>query len=107
MDIFGGGAPAPAPAAAPAQALVIDIFEKAGLKIQFHCRREAAPGTSSMMARFGNMSAMPMSNFVFEAAVPKYLQLKMEPATSQVLLPQTSNVSQSMSVVNTTNGEKP
>ncbi len=47
-----------------------------------------------------------ISSFVFEAAVPKYLQLKMDPATSQVLAPQSSNVSQSMVVVNTTNGEK-
>jgi AP-1 complex subunit gamma-1 len=107
LDIFGGGAPAPTPATAPMQATVIDIFEKAGLKIQLQCRREAAPGTSTMTARFGNMTGMPMSNFTFEAAVPKYLQLKMESATSPVLMPQTSDVTQSMTVVNTTNGEKP
>jgi len=39
--------------------------------------------------------------------VPKYLQLKMEPASSQVLTPQSTNVTQSMAVANTTNGEKP
>lgn len=83
----------------------MDVFDKSGLKIQFSCRRDAS-GTC-IMARFGNMSSMPMTNFVFEAAVPKYLQLKMEPATSQILAPQTSNVTQSMVVVNTTNGEKP
>jgi len=106
MDIFGGGGAAPAPAAAASQELPpMDVFDKAGLKIQFSCRRDAS-GTS-ITARFGNMSSMPMTNFVFEAAVPKYLQLKMEPATSQVLTPQSTNVSQSMVVVNTTNGEKP
>lgn len=106
LDIFGGGAPAPSPAAAaPSEYPPMDIYDKNGLKIQFICSRDATG--SKVIARFGNMSSMPMTNFVFEAAVPKYLQLKMEPATSQVLAPQSANVSQSMAVVNTTNGEKP
>jgi len=106
MDIFGGGAPAPV-AAAPQEIPVMDVYEKNGLKIQFLAKRDAATNTTSVMARFGNASSMPMTNFVFEAAVPKYLQLKMEPATSQVLAPSSTNVSQSMVVVNTTAGEKP
>lgn len=107
LDIFGGGAPAPAPAAVSAESPPMDVYEKAGLKIQFVCRRDAATNTSTVLARFGNMSSMPMSSFKFEAAVPKYLQLKMEPASSQVLGPQSTNVTQNMLVVNTTNGEKP
>jgi AP-1 complex subunit gamma-1 len=107
LDIFGGGA-ALAPAAAPPATLTLDVFEKAGLKIQMTLNRDPMlPGSSSVLARFGNMSSMPMNTFVFEAAVPKYLQLKMEPATGQVLMPQSSNVTQSMVVCNTTNGEKP
>merc|ERR1719162_1326393 len=106
MDIFGGGAPAPA-AAAPTELPPMDVYDKSGLKIQFIVRRDAATNTTSVLARFGNMSSMPMTNFVFEAAVPKYLQLKMEPASSQVLAAQSTNVSQNMAVVNTTNGEKP
>jgi len=107
LDIFGGGAPAPAAAAAPQEMPPMDVFDKNGLKIQFVCKRDAATNTSTVVARFGNMSSMPMTNFVFEAAVPKYLQLKMEPASAQVLAPQSTNVTQSMAVVNTTNGEKP
>jgi len=106
LDIFGGGAPAPAAAAAPQDLPPMDAYEKNGLKIQFTCRRDPVNG-NYVTARFGNMSSMPMNNFVFEAAVPKYLQLKMEPASSQVLMPQSSNVTQGMAVANTTNGEKP
>lgn len=107
LDIFGGSS-TPAPTPAVQQELPpMDAYEKNGLKIQFMIRREAAPSSYTIMARFGNMSSMPMSNFVFEAAVPKYLQLKMEPATGQALMPQSSNVTQSMAVSNSTGGEKP
>mmetsp|Transcript_20671 Transcript_20671/g.33376 ORF Transcript_20671/g.33376 Transcript_20671/m.33376 type:complete len:828 (+) Transcript_20671:132-2615(+) len=106
LDIFGGGS-APAPTPAVPQEIPMDAYEKAGLKIQFMIRREATPSMYTIVARFGNMSSMPMSNFVFEAAVPKYLQLKMEPATGSALMPQSSNVTQSMAVSNTTGGEKP
>jgi len=58
------------------------------------------------MAKFANSLDVPMTNFVFEAAVPKYVRLNMQPATGQVLPPHTDVVTQTMSVVNTTNGEK-
>eukprot|EP00438_Fugacium_kawagutii_P020262 Skav218157 [mRNA] locus=scaffold4591:72148:73010:+ [translate_table: standard] len=47
-----------------------------------------------------------MTNFVFEAAVPKYVTLTMQPATGQVLPPNTADlVTQSMRCVNSTNGD--
>lgn len=106
LDIFGGGAPAPAAAPAAQEYPPMDVYDKNGLKIQFHCRRDPS-GQMTVLARFGNMSSMPMGNFVFEAAVPKYLTLKMEPAASQVLGPQSTDVTQNMQVTNSTNGEKP
>jgi AP-1 complex subunit gamma-1 len=106
LDIFGGSS-TPAPTPAVPQETPMDAYDKNGLKIQFMIRREAQPNMYTIVARFGNMSSMPMSNFVFEAAVPKYLQLKMEPATGSALMPQTSNVTQSMLVGNGTGGEKP
>mmetsp|Transcript_81175 Transcript_81175/g.180558 ORF Transcript_81175/g.180558 Transcript_81175/m.180558 type:complete len:841 (-) Transcript_81175:44-2566(-) len=104
LDIFSGGAAAPA-AAAPQQVPPIVAFDKAGLKIVFHCQRQG-DGSINVTARFCNSLDGPMTNFVFEAAVPKYVRLTMQPATGQVLPPHTDLVSQSMSVVNTTNGEK-
>jgi len=80
-------------------------WEKAGLKITFHCRREA-DGSSTVVARFANMCQEPMTSFVFEAAVPKYVRLTMQPATSQVLPPLSETVSQTMLVANTAAGEK-
>mmetsp|Transcript_145548 Transcript_145548/g.362953 ORF Transcript_145548/g.362953 Transcript_145548/m.362953 type:complete len:838 (-) Transcript_145548:453-2966(-) len=104
-DIFGG---APAPAAAPVaqEAHQMLAYDKNGLKIMFACRKEP-DGSSTVLARFRNDLDAPMTNFVFEAAVPKFVRLQMQPATGQVLPPHVEAVTQSMSVVNTTNGEKP
>merc|ERR1719436_1831174 len=76
-------------------------YEKAGLKIDFELRKEP-DGTAIVTARFCNSLQVPLTNFVFEAAVPKYLRLVMQPATGQVLPPRTDAVTQCMNIVNTT-----
>lgn len=103
MDIFGG----PAVAAPPVQQQALQIvgFEANGLKIVFSCRKEM-DGSSLITARFCNLLDAPMMNFVFEAAVPKYIRLTMQPASGQVLPPRTDAVTQSMVVVNSAAGEK-
>eukprot|EP00929_Paragymnodinium_shiwhaense_P095776 TRINITY_DN5704_c0_g1_i1.p1 TRINITY_DN5704_c0_g1~~TRINITY_DN5704_c0_g1_i1.p1 ORF type:complete len:839 (+),score=220.30 TRINITY_DN5704_c0_g1_i1:90-2606(+) len=109
LDIFGGSA---APAATPVTQATgqeyppIVAFEKAGLKVMMNVRKE--PDNSvTILSRFGNGCDAPMTNFVFEAAVPKYVQLTIQPATGQVLPPRSEAVTQVMKCVNTSNGEKP
>ena len=99
LDIFGG-TPAAAQEVPPMVA-----FEKNGLKVTFFPKKEA-DGSVTVLARFANNLTVPMTNFVFEAAVPKYVSLAIQPATGQVLPPQTDLVTQTMSCVNSTNGEK-
>ena len=99
LDIFSG-TPAASQEAPPMVA-----FEKNGLKVTFFPRKEA-DGSVTVLARFANTLSVPMTNFVFEAAVPKYVTLSIQPATGQVLPPQTDLVTQTMSCVNSTNGEK-
>ena len=106
LDIFGGGAEPAAPAQPQAQeAAPMVAFEKNGLKVTFFPRKEAN-GSVTVLAKFANSLNVPMTNFVFEAAVPKYCNLNIQPATGQVLPPQTDLVTQTMSCVNSTNGEK-
>jgi len=106
LDLFGGGdSPAAAPTGQVVEAAPIVAFEKAGLKIVFHPRKEA-DGSSTVVARFCNSLTVPMTNFVFEAAVPKFVSLTMQPATGQVLPPQNDLVSQTMVCSNNSNGEK-
>lgn len=103
LDILGGPAGV-TPAATEAAPMV--AFEKNGLKITFYPRKDA-DGSTSVLAKFTNSLNVPMTNFVFEAAVPKYVTLTMQPATGQVLPPNTADlVTQSMRCVNSTNGEK-
>merc|ERR1712157_457433 len=76
-----------------------------GLKITFFPKKNP-DGSVFVLAKFQNNLDVPLTNFVFEAAVPKYVQLTMQPATAQVLPPHTDVVTQGMKVVNSTNGEK-
>mmetsp|Transcript_108642 Transcript_108642/g.232075 ORF Transcript_108642/g.232075 Transcript_108642/m.232075 type:complete len:202 (-) Transcript_108642:153-758(-) len=80
-------------------------YERQGLKISFLCCKEA-DGSSKITATFNNSLDMPMTNFLFEVAVPKCFRLDLQPATGQVLLPNTDSLSQTMFVVNESNGEK-
>lgn len=106
LDIFGGSPAAAAPAAAAQEGPPIVAFEKNGLKIMLYPRKEA-DGTCNITARFSNSLNVPLTNFVFEAAVPKYITLTMQQATGQVLPPQSDGlVTQSMTVQNSTGGEK-
>merc|ERR1719498_672517 len=95
-----------APAAASEYAPVV-AYEKAGLKIIMNLRKEAEPFTTAFTATFHNLLDAPMTSFVFEAAVPKYLKLTLHPATSAVLEPHSSNVTQALVVQNTSAGERP
>jgi len=105
-DIFGGtpSAATPAPMAAQ-EAPPMIAFEKAGLKVTFHPKKEA-DGSSTILAKFRNDLDVPMTNFVFEVAVPKFVKLTVHPATGQVLPPHIDAVTQTLSCMNSTNGEK-
>jgi len=108
LDLFGGS-PAPAQPAmmapAPAAGQTMVAYDKGGLRIEFEMRKEP-DGTAIVMARFCNSLQVPLTNFVFEAAVPKYVRLTMQPATGQIVPPGTNLVTQTMSCVNTSGGEK-
>jgi len=104
LDIFGGESE-PAPPVAAQEAPPMVAFEKNGLKVTFFPRKEAN-GSSTILAKFSNSLNVPMTNFNFEAAVPKYCTLNIQAATGQVLPPQTDLVTQTMNCVNSSNGEK-
>lgn len=80
-------------------------FEKNGLKIMLFPKKQP-DGSSFILAKFQNNLDVPMTSFVFEAAVPKYVRLQMQPASGQILPPHSDVVSQSMICVNTSNGER-
>lgn len=81
------------------------VYERHGLKITFSCRKEA-DGSSNITVTFSNSLDEPMTNFLFEVAVPKAFRLVMQPITGRVLLPNNNSLSQAMSVVRESHCEK-
>eukprot|EP00744_Colponema_vietnamica_P001407 GILI01002325.1.p1 GENE.GILI01002325.1~~GILI01002325.1.p1 ORF type:complete len:169 (+),score=64.36 GILI01002325.1:76-507(+) len=108
LDLLGGfGAPA-APAAA-SQFPPSVAFDSRGVKIVFEFSKQPGqPDTTIVNAKFVNSTPATLSEFIFQAAVPKYLKLTMNPATSSVV-PGNSNgqVTQKIIVQNSMQGEKP
>ncbi|KAL6566505.1 hypothetical protein OROGR_002120 [Orobanche gracilis] len=86
----------------------IVAFESSSLKVTFNFLKESSsPQTTLIEAQFMNKSANVYSDFVFQAAVPKFLQLHLDPASSDTL-PSSSNeyITQKLRVSNSQHGKK-
>ncbi|XP_074300275.1 AP-1 complex subunit gamma-2-like [Silene latifolia] len=87
----------------------IVAFESSSLKMTFGFAKDSAnPQTTSIKATFVNLSVNIYTDFVFQAAVPKFLQLHLDPA-SNATLPAAGNgsITQSLRVANSQHGKKP
>ncbi|XP_057774636.1 AP-1 complex subunit gamma-2-like isoform X4 [Salvia miltiorrhiza] len=83
-------------------------FESSSLRITFNFSKEPGnPQTTVIEAQFVNKSSDVYSNFVFQAAVPKFLQLHLEPASGNTL-PASGNgsITQKLEVSNSQHGNK-
>lgn len=84
-------------------------FESSSLKMTFDFSKSAgSPQVTSITASFANLSANNYTDFLFQAAVPKFLQLHLDPASSTTL-PASGNgsITQTMRVTNSQHGKKP
>ncbi|KAL2903197.1 AP-1 complex subunit gamma-2 [Bienertia sinuspersici] len=83
-------------------------FESSSLKMTFDFSKSAeSPQITSIKATFTNLSANNFTDFLFQAAVPKFLQLQLDPASSTTL-PANGNgsITQNMRVTNSQHGKK-
>ncbi|CAA3000016.1 AP-1 complex subunit gamma-2-like [Olea europaea subsp. europaea] len=83
-------------------------FESSSLRVTFNFSKQ--PGnlqTTYVEAQFVNKSPNAYSNFVFQAAVPKFLQLHLDPASSNTL-PASGNgsITQKLGLKNSQHGKK-
>jgi len=87
----------------------VTAYQKNGLSILFDVvRQPATPNIYAVTATFTNSLPTQLNNFEFKAAVPKYIKLQVNAATSTVLPPLNSGVvTQSLKLMNTLHGEKP
>ncbi|KAJ7953650.1 AP-1 complex subunit gamma [Quillaja saponaria] len=86
----------------------IVAFESSSLRVVFNFSKP--PGNSQttlIQATFTNLSPNAYTDFVFQAAVPKFLQLHLDPASSNSL-PASGNgsIRQNMRVTNSQHGKK-
>ena len=104
-DILGGaGTSGPSPVASQFPSVV--VYEKNGVSIDFAFEKTGNQVTISGVYR--NASPAPATSVVVQAAVPKYLQLRMEAASGNHLGAMGASViNQRMHVVNSLSGQKP
>lgn len=64
-------------------------------------KTSGTPEVTDIHAKYENTSLTPIENFVVQAAVPKFMQLKLEPASGTALPPnQQDTVSQQIHITN-------
>ncbi|KAL0538982.1 hypothetical protein IC582_023156 [Cucumis melo] len=110
IDLLGGLAPNVASAGDENGSVYPSIvaYESGSLRITFDFSKTAgSPQTTLIHATFKNLSPNIYSNFIFQAAVPKFLQLHLDPASGSTL-PGSGNgsITQKLRVTNNQHGKK-
>eukprot|EP00850_Spirogloea_muscicola_P001819 SM000007S20779 [mRNA] locus=s7:120003:125764:- [translate_table: standard] len=81
-------------------------FQSAKLKILFDLRKDNSNAqVTHIHATFFNNTSDPLNDFVFQAAVPKFMQLRLEPASASMLPANSGSVTQDMVVTNSLHGQ--
>ncbi|XP_010477701.1 PREDICTED: uncharacterized protein LOC104756754 isoform X3 [Camelina sativa] len=109
FDLLDGLSPSPSKEATngPAYPSIV-AYESSSLKIEFTFSKPPGnPQTTNVQATFINLSPNTFTDFIFQAAVPKFLQLHLDPASSNTL-PASGNgaITQNLKVTNSQHGKK-
>jgi len=112
LDLFGApSSSSPSTTSTPAGVQTFPsarVFDNGGLSITFNYSRPLSnPSELSVTASFNNSTPHEMSEFDFQVAVLKHLQLKMQPATATTIPPHSSGaVTQKLVLTNSMHGKK-
>ena len=102
-------APAPVMQQMPPVNPSVVAFDKNGLVVNMELSKPnpASPASTRILCKFTNNTGTPFDNFVFQAAVPKYLKLEMLPPSSTTVPAQSNGaVTQEIRLINSMQGEK-
>ncbi|KAI5679173.1 hypothetical protein M9H77_10123 [Catharanthus roseus] len=86
----------------------ITAFESSSLRVTFNFSKQPGnPQITLIDALFENKTSNSCTNFIFQAAVPKFLQLHLDPASSTTL-PASGNgsITQKLRITNSQHGKK-
>lgn len=106
--LFGGPvAVAPAAPAGPAP-VTITAFQKGPLTVTFQLSKAGGnPAATDILASFSNSGDAPLEGFTLQAAVPKQMTLKLDPASAGALPSHSAGaVTQRLHVHNSLHGQK-
>lgn len=87
----------------------ITAFQSATLKVTFDFKKQPGnPRETTIHVTFTNLTSSPFTDFIFQAAVPKFIQLKLDPASGNTV-PASGNgsVTQGLNITNNQHGQKP
>ncbi|OEL26891.1 AP-1 complex subunit gamma-2, partial [Dichanthelium oligosanthes] len=85
----------------------ITAFQSATLKITFDFKRQPGnPRETTIHATFTNLTSSTFTEFIFQAAVPKFIQLRLDPASGNTV-PANGNgsVTQGLNITNNQQGQ--
>ncbi|EOY00410.1 Adaptor protein complex AP-1, gamma subunit isoform 1 [Theobroma cacao] len=109
MDLLDGFGPSPQKHEENGPAFPsLVAYESSSLRMTFNFSKQPGnPQTTLIQATFTNLSPNVYNDFLFQAAVPKFLQLHLDPASSNTL-PASGNgsISQNLKVTNSQHGKK-
>ncbi|PNY03729.1 ap-1 complex subunit gamma-2-like protein [Trifolium pratense] len=107
MDLLGGISSSPPTENNGPVYPSVTAFESSSLRLTFNFTKQPGnPQTTVIQATFTNLSSNTYTDFVFQAAVPKFLQLHLDPASGNTL-PATGNgsITQTLRVTNSQHGK--
>ncbi|CDJ68618.1 gamma-adaptin, putative [Eimeria necatrix] len=76
----------------------VQVLDEEGLRVVLKCRRLPSAACEIVAEFTASPSSKPLLQFRFEAAVPKYLQLQLDPPTDSTVLPGAPPVQQRLRV---------
>jgi len=107
-ELFGSASPAAAPLVAPSHPPVT-AFQKDGLSVvlTFTKPSPGRPELTDAVATMSNTNAQSIDALTLQVAVPKFMQLRLDPASGNALPPVGAPVTQGIHLTNTMHGQKP
>ncbi|KAG4208572.1 hypothetical protein ERO13_A03G141000v2 [Gossypium hirsutum] len=109
MDLLDGRGPGPQKSEENDQAYPsLVAYESSSLRVMFNfSKQRGSPQTTLIQATFTNLSSNVYNDFLFQAAVPKFLQLHLDPASSNTLPASgDGSITQNLKVTNSQHGKK-
>ncbi|XP_077983462.1 AP-1 complex subunit gamma-1-like isoform X2 [Glandiceps talaboti] len=76
-------------------------YEKSGLRIDFEFERDSNPAVINILTKATNSTSVPLTEFIFQAAVPKTFQLQLQSPSGNTVPPNNSGaITQIIKVAN-------